>query len=830
MAQVPYNEGVPDVNPASAPDTTQRIQTNPAQFGGAVAQGLEKLGAGALQAGKVFGQVAADDTWNNTQDRITKILHGDPDQTVIGPEGTPQPDVGFLGRKGRAALDAWPGVQRQIDDVIKEGRGKLTTTEQQLQFDQISRRYRSYVAGQIGTHADREANVWYANVNNSTANLAKQHIAANAENPEAVAAGAADLRSAKVKDAQLKGGGNEMIASAVAEADREALETQVQAIGVRDPVRALSILEKNRNIAGSSYATLYNQFKSGAAQVTGREIADEETGHAVRAEPVAKVDAPYIAAIKTSEGYSPTARWDVKQNTVGYGTRALSAGETITREEADKRFNTEITKAANFVDTVNPNLDAGTRAALTSLTFNAGTTWATSGLGEAIKKGDLNTARDLFMKYNQAGGELNPGLAARRYREAQWFGQGRPETDTLPLVDKNVAYERVLDRTNDNPLEQSAALSRVNQIYSVYQSQEVSRNAAFDQRRKDTLAESQAAGNVVEPLSEPEFVQRYKNVDQGIAEYRNYVGEIQYHADVHTLDGMSSDEQASFIERQRPTAGQSGFANQQVRFDKLQAAAGAINKQRNDDPALAVSRDLAVREATAGMDPKQPSAMQKLAAVRLAAQERLGIDEDSRSPITKAEALRLTVPLRRMLPGQEREVLSDLADQFQETFGPYADQAFEYAIKANKLSAEASQTAARVVKKLGLGETPTRTDIQGADRSNEVDAAVAALKAISPRPGVMGGAAERYATASGPEIMARGTSSLRERQMGQTEPESKSVGEAAKPEPARVPDARDIVALRSNPRLSDRFDQKYGPGKAKRILETYPVGVPADGR
>lgn len=134
------------------------------------------------------------------------------------------------------------------------------------------------------------------------------------------------------------------------------------------------------------------------------------------------LDPKYLDGIKKSEGYTPRASWDYKQHSIGYGTRAKFPGETIDREEAERRLAAEITSAAAIVDRFAPNLDPGTRAALTSLTFNAGSAWTQAGLGQAIKAGDLGKAREIFLQYNKAGGQELPGLVARRQREAEWFG------------------------------------------------------------------------------------------------------------------------------------------------------------------------------------------------------------------------------------------------------------------------------------------------------------------------------------------------------------------------------------------------------------------------
>jgi lysozyme len=45
------------------------------------------------------------------------------------------------------------------------------------------------------------------------------------------------------------------------------------------------------------------------------------------------LDPEYIDAIRQSEGYSPTAFWDYKQNTSGYGTKARPGDENIPQDQ-----------------------------------------------------------------------------------------------------------------------------------------------------------------------------------------------------------------------------------------------------------------------------------------------------------------------------------------------------------------------------------------------------------------------------------------------------------------------------------------------------------------
>jgi len=129
-----------------------------------------------------------------------------------------------------------------------------------------------------------------------------------------------------------------------------------------------------------------------------------------------------LNAIRAFEGFTPQAQWDYAQFSNGYGTRAKYAGEVIDKAEADRRFEAAVANARSVVEKHAPRADEGTKAALTSLTYNAGETWVKSGLGEAVRRGDLDAVRSIFVQYNKAGGDVLPGLVSRRAAEALWIG------------------------------------------------------------------------------------------------------------------------------------------------------------------------------------------------------------------------------------------------------------------------------------------------------------------------------------------------------------------------------------------------------------------------
>jgi hypothetical protein len=281
MAQVPNSEGVPDVAPRTeVPEDYQRIQANPAQFGGLVAQGAEKAGQGALQAGKFFGEVAANSSWNDTNDQVQKVLHGDPNkpqlgpdgQPVMGPDGKPLPDAGYFGLKGSAALYARPGVEKQLDTILQGARSNLSTPEEQLYFDTISRRQRSYWDSDIGEFANRQQLGYYSDVNKSQIQQNLGEITRYADDPLRSAHSINDLANAYVKEAQLNGADQ---TAAMREGHAVGTQARIEAIAVNNPAAALRMVNdpNAKAVLGDRWAPLAEKLKTRGDQAVGVNAA-----------------------------------------------------------------------------------------------------------------------------------------------------------------------------------------------------------------------------------------------------------------------------------------------------------------------------------------------------------------------------------------------------------------------------------------------------------------------------------------------------------------------------------------------------------------------------
>jgi hypothetical protein len=272
---VPYDPTNFGERPEGGIGVHQNIRATPDEFGGGVARATERFGAQAEQVGQqigavgqVFDQIATDDAFNGAQARINKIVHGDPNET--GPDGAP--NLGYFGSKGRAALDQRKDVETQIDDVLKESRAGLSGQMAQAHFDKMARGYRLSLSERIASHADHQSTVYGIDVNKSTADLALAHIATNADNLDEIAHGTSDLTAAYVKDAELRGGGDEMIDAAMMRARRDALKAWTQSVAVKDPARALDILDKHKESAGAAYDELAQSFRSRVGQQVGMSV------------------------------------------------------------------------------------------------------------------------------------------------------------------------------------------------------------------------------------------------------------------------------------------------------------------------------------------------------------------------------------------------------------------------------------------------------------------------------------------------------------------------------------------------------------------------------
>lgn len=136
----------------------------------------------------------------------------------------------------------------------------------------------------------------------------------------------------------------------------------------------------------------------------------------------APVEKNLLDFIKGYEGYTSVSKWDVKQHSIGYGTKSFE-GEKITKAEAEKRLSQEVSKHQAYVvkeaERRGYDLTPQQLIAMTSFGFNAGDGRVAAAFGAGPTPQDWAQ----YMKYiRNVGTKYQKGLERRRQSEAALMG------------------------------------------------------------------------------------------------------------------------------------------------------------------------------------------------------------------------------------------------------------------------------------------------------------------------------------------------------------------------------------------------------------------------
>ena len=477
MAQVPYEQGIPEVAPeVRTPDDLSHVQVNPEQFGAAVGHATSQAGQSLEGAGTALkqtaenlfniadfqGKVNTDDQVNKTNAAWGKILNGDPTKAIgTDPDGKPIYDMGFLGLSSREAADQRQSTLEKLEEIRKAGRENLQSPKDQLLYDEQTRRMYSMEEAKIGAHTEQQWKIWAIGVNGAGAQQSLTAIANNAYNPVEVAHHTSDLINFRVQQAQVRFGNDPTIKKqAYDEARQESLSTQLESIAVKDPAMAIRMLDKNKDIAGTKYDELSNKFRVQALQDDGRTIGGSKIAEAsTGATPFfAGANGAVTGAqtmLRNFEGLKTDAYWDVNHWRVGYGsdtvTKAdgtvvpVTQGMKVTQEDAERDLQrrttlSQTTAKGQIGDATWQSLTPQAQAAITSVAYNYGSvpnsvvTAAQNGNSEAISNAILSLSQD------------NNGVNANRRAAEAGIVAGR----SIPLLKAN-AFQLALSDPKITP-------------------------------------------------------------------------------------------------------------------------------------------------------------------------------------------------------------------------------------------------------------------------------------------------------------------------------------------------------------------------------------------
>ena len=134
-------------------------------------------------------------------------------------------------------------------------------------------------------------------------------------------------------------------------------------------------------------------------------------------------DIPSSLVIKRFENFTPVADWDVRQNTNGFGTKALNADEEITMEVAQERLMAVVTRdmdsIRSFGEEHGYNFAENEIVGLTSFMFNLGP----GALNQVTANGTRSKEEiaNKMLEYINSAGQPLQGLINRRQDEYDIF-------------------------------------------------------------------------------------------------------------------------------------------------------------------------------------------------------------------------------------------------------------------------------------------------------------------------------------------------------------------------------------------------------------------------
>lgn len=133
------------------------------------------------------------------------------------------------------------------------------------------------------------------------------------------------------------------------------------------------------------------------------------------------ISASALVSIAMSEGYVGTAYKDVVGiSTIGFGeTKGVQSGQTTTPPKALKQLLTSTDEhAAGIKQCITVPISQGEYDAYLSLSYNIGVgAFCKSSLVQKLNTQDYVGACQEILKWNRAGGVVQPGLTKRRYEE-----------------------------------------------------------------------------------------------------------------------------------------------------------------------------------------------------------------------------------------------------------------------------------------------------------------------------------------------------------------------------------------------------------------------------
>lgn len=498
--------------------------------------------------------------------------------------------------------------------------------------------------------------------------------------------------------------------------------------------------------------------------------------------------------LRKFEGFRAKAYWDKNAWRAGYGsdtvTRADGSVESVTpstiisQEDAERDLvrrteESAVTAAGQVGEEVWASLDDNVRAALVSVSYNYGS--LPKSVVKAVASGDVQAIA-------KSVASLSANKTRRLQEAAVIRGSSLSKAETYAILSHD-DREDLLDKARKELKTKKASQEWFYKDSFKGELKHIEETGDF-QLNDDFLESSRSW---VEPSVFEKHMRDRKEA------------KLVYDA-VSDMREQSSADLEDRVNSLKPTGNEQAavYLTKWNVWNKANKEKNRIIKLRTSDPAAAADELPEVEEVKGTFDKSNPvESWQKLISLRLAAQDRFGIVEAAREPITKADAEVLAAQIKDLSGDALEKGMKILINQIDDTYGVYSREVFRSVLKQLTRKKDLPELAEYFIEQLIKGN---EIDEQEWRQFNDLEELNIVNRAINPQESE--GETEQPAEA-------------RERQQ-QREPEVKEIDVDKLNESGAASKLKGLV--RSRPDIIEIFDRKYGKGAALKVLEADPSG------
>lgn len=158
---------------------SQQIQASPDAFGAQIGQAAQQIGRAGQQAGSDLAQIAEAQQAIKNETDVNDAYYKSTFPAIT--DATQK----YLSLQGKAAVDALPAYQQQLEDIREQQRDQLANPMQQRMFDSIARKTIAFNADGAARHATQQQKVYEDQTSSGLVSTYQQTAAQHWNDPNA---------------------------------------------------------------------------------------------------------------------------------------------------------------------------------------------------------------------------------------------------------------------------------------------------------------------------------------------------------------------------------------------------------------------------------------------------------------------------------------------------------------------------------------------------------------------------------------------------------------------------------------------------------------------